>query len=479
MENFKRLDDFPYRHRISEVMSAPVRTATSLTRADEASQIMVKEGISSLVVVGKEGMALGIVTERDILRAVAGQGDLAPKLPLSALMSSPVATVPANAFIYKALGRMERLKIRHLVAVDAHNRPVGMVSSRVLLRLRVGTAMAIGDEIETAGGGEQLGEARARIPSLAIGLRKEGMDGLAVAGVISSVLRDITGRAAELAEEQMRHDGWGEAPAPWCVLVLGSGGRGESLFGADQDNAIVHTGDENADPWFAEAGRRIADTLDLAAIPYCKGGVMAKNPEWRRSVTGWRAEIDRWIREADGKDILNIDIFIDFQPVHGDAVLAQEVRGHLIEHAAKSPRFLKLLAESTAEMSTPVGLFGQFRLTEGRLDLKMSGLLPLVSAVRVLSVKHRIEATSTRERLQGLAAGGSLPTGDIRAYSEMHELMIGLLMRQQLLDIKAGIKVSNRINPQILDRDEKARLKEGFKQVKALGYVMQNALGTV
>lgn len=460
-------------------MNAPVRTSTPSTRLDEASRIMTEHGISSLVVVGKEGMALGIVTERDVLRAVARQGDLAPKLPLSAVMSSPVATVPQEALIYKALGRMERLKIRHLVAVDGHNRPVGMVSARVLLRLRVGAAMAIGDEIETAGNGEQLGEARGHIPGLATGLRQEGMDGLAVVGVVSSVLRDISARAAELAEEQMRHDGWGEAPAPWCLLVLGSGGRGESLFGADQDNAIIHSGDESADPWFAEAGRRIADLLDQAGIPYCKGGVMAKNPPWRRNLAGWRQEIDRWIREADGKDILNIDIFIDFQTVHGEATLGHEVRGYLTERASRAPRFLKLLAESTADMAVPVGFFGQFKLVEGRIDLKQAGLLPLVSAVRVLAVKHRIEATSTRERLKALAETGSLPPGDIRAYQEMHELMIDVLMRQQLLDLNDGLRPSNKVNPQILNRDEKSRLKAGFKQIKALGYVMQNALGTV
>ena len=80
------------------------------------------------------------------------------------------------------------------------------------------------------------------------------------------------------------------------MLVLGSGGRGESLLAPDQDNAIVHEGSEADDPWFKEVAERIADLLDAAGIPYCMGKVMASNAIWRRSLTGWEEEVLRWLR---------------------------------------------------------------------------------------------------------------------------------------------------------------------------------------
>ena len=64
------------------------------------------------------------------------------------------------------------------------------------------------------------------------------------------------------------------------MLVLGSGGRGESLLAMDQDNAIVYAdrdggmSDEDTDQWFAELGARVSCILDLVGVPYCKGGVM-------------------------------------------------------------------------------------------------------------------------------------------------------------------------------------------------------------
>ena len=72
------------------------------------------------------------------------------------------------------------------------------------------------------------------------------------------------------------------------LLILGSGGRGESLLAPDQDNAIVHDGRPEHDPWFLDIATRISDLLDAAGIPYCKGKVMATNPDWRRSLDGWR-----------------------------------------------------------------------------------------------------------------------------------------------------------------------------------------------
>ena len=58
--------------------------------------------------------------------------------------------------------------------------------------------------------------------------------------MISRELRALTARACELAEAEMAEAGLGEAPAPYALLVLGSGGRGESLLAMDQDNALIY-----------------------------------------------------------------------------------------------------------------------------------------------------------------------------------------------------------------------------------------------
>lgn len=478
MASLERLDSYPYRHRVHDVMGSPVVVAGPETAVAHACRIMADSGVSSLVVADDHGRPVGIITERDVMRAVASHREHAIEMPLARVMSSPVATVRDDALLYVAMGRMDRLKLRHLVAVDRAGRAIGMVTARGLLHLRASTALALGDEVANAATPAAMSASREQLPGLAQALLAEGVDGLGVAAVTSSVLRDMTARATELAAESMVADAWGEAPAPYCVLLLGSGGRRESLFAADQDNAIVHAGHDTDDAWFAELGRRLSDNLDHAGVPLCKGGVMARNDKWRRTVAGWKAAIDAWMREADGEELLNIAIFCDFRPVYGDSELAQQVRDHFTEAAARSTRFLHAMAGTVSGMGTALGILGQFKTKDGRIDIKMTGLLPLVSTVRLLALKHRIPATGTAERLTALAEDSRMPAHEAASFRHGHELMIRVLLRQQVADMGAGIPISNRIDPRLLPRDERSQLKDTLKSLSNLNWVLGNALSS-
>lgn len=477
--SFEHIDSFPYRHRVRHVMSSPVVTIVADAAIADASRHMVEAGISSLVVVDEQGRSLGIITERDVLRTVAGDRERAIGRSVGSVMSSPVVTVRDDALVYVAMGRMDRLKLRHLVATDRAGRATGMVTLRGLLRLRTSTALALGDEVMTASDAAQMAVAKAKLPALARALIAEGLDGRGIAAVSTSVLADMTARAAELAHEAMRRDAWGEAPVPWCLLLLGSGGRRESLFGPDQDNAIVHAGPDIHDPWFAELGRRLNEILDAAGIPLCRGGVMARNERWRHSLTEWLTVIDSWMGHADGDELLNIAIFCDFRGVYGDPALAEDLRRHLTAAAQRSPGFLHALAASASNMGTALGVLGQFKTREGRIDIKLTGLLPLVSTVRLLALKHGIAATGTGERLMALADAGHMPPHEAQTFADGHELMMRLLFRQQIADIEAGIPTSNRIDPQRLRKDERDRLKQVLRSLSSLHWLMSNALSTV
>jgi CBS domain-containing protein len=476
--SLEAIDSFPYRHRVSEVMNAPVAMMPLNSGLIEASRAMAERGISSMVVTSMD-KPVGIVTERDVLRAVAQSGSLGLHMPLASVMSSPLITVSEDALVFVAMGRMERMKLRHLLVVDRQERPVGMVTSRGLLKLRAGSALALGDEIGAAPAPAALHDARARLPQLARGLMSEGIGATGIANILSRVLCDTTARAAELVEASMEESGWGAPPAPYCLLVLGSGGRGESLFSADQDNAVVHRGDERDAPWFAEFGSRLAALLNQAGVPLCKGGVMASNDPWRRSYSEWQAEIDRWISKANGEDILNVDIFIDFAAVHGALDLAEGLRTHLLSKGGRSAPFLHILAASTADMKVPLGLFGQFKTHERRIDVKLHGMMPLVGAVRVLALKHGVGETSTGKRLIKLAEGGHMPEAEAKSLADLHDFLLGLMIRQQLENLEAGLAPSNKIDPSALSGGEKARLKSGFKQIHALGWVLQHALSSL
>ena len=188
---------------------------------------------------GVKAAEAGIVTERDVLRAIARFGAAALDLPVGQIMSRPLAAVPADAFVYRAIGRMNRLKTRHLGVVDEAGSVVGALSARDLLRLRAGEAISLGDEIDDAADAHALAVAWAKLPRVAESLLAEGLSGRDIAEVISRELGALTRQAAVIAERIMRERGHGGPPCRYAMIVLGSAGRGESLLAMDQDNAVI------------------------------------------------------------------------------------------------------------------------------------------------------------------------------------------------------------------------------------------------
>ena len=338
-----KLDSYPYRHRLSDVMARPPITAGAHVTLARACSIMTETGASSVLVLDSDGVLAGIITETDAVARIARQGTAALSLPLSEIMTAPPHSLEGDCFLYMALARMERFGIRHMAVTDAAGRPIGVITPRHLLKMRSRQAVMIGDEVAQARSAADLARSRQALPALAAELRQEEVSATIVAGVISGVVRDMTRRGAELVEEQLAADGWGPPPAPYALLVLGSAGRGESLLAFDQDNALVHQGDAAADAWFAEFGARLNDLLDQAGIFLCKGDVMVRNPIWRRSLDGWREEIKSWVFQPQMETLLKVDIFFDMTVVHGDRALATALRADTLRLAGHSAFFQQLM----------------------------------------------------------------------------------------------------------------------------------------
>lgn len=462
------LDSYAFESRIEHLMSSPAASIEPQASLREAARTMVERKIGSLLVGHGNGPAAGIITERDILRvAAAGTQDL-DATRVDAVMTSPVASVSAHDLMYRALGRMDRLGIRHLCVVDHDGKPVGMVAQRDLLRHRTRSASVLGDHLAVAHDAPALAAAFARLPTVAVALLSEDLSGVDIARVISDELRELSGRASEIALEQMRARGRGEAPAPWCVMVLGSGGRGESLLAADQDNALIHAGTPADDPWFAEFGGIVADLIDAAGVPRCTGGVMASNAQWRGTPAVWEERVQAWVRRARPEDLLNVDIFFDLVPVAGEAGLAHDLHLDSVRIAASTRPFLGLLAQSVTGTAPRVGMFGRLRLVDGRVDLKRDGLLALVMIARTLALSVGSTSRATPERLRDAVDAVRMSAGEAEELIALQELLLTCVLRQQLRDLDEGIPISTRVPIRSLTRVERRQITHGLRTLETL-----------
>ena len=466
-----RIDSYPYRHRLREVMSEPPAFLDAGASLSIALRTLMGHQISSVFVREASGET-GILTEHDVLDALDSHGAAALDMPVEKFASKPVQSVSENAFVYRAIGRMDRLGVRHLAVRNAQNEIVGAVTSRDLLRQRASTAIVLGDEIDSASDVSLLGTAWAKLPHMAKSLLEEGVDPRTVAQVISSEICNLTRRAAQLGEARMLAAGLGPAPVRYCVLVLGSAGRGESLLAADQDNAIVYAPGEPGgaeDAWFAALGGHIADILDAVGVHYCKGGVMAKNAAWRHSLAGWKEVVNGWVRRHNPEDLLNVDIFFDAVPVHGDAALGEAIWNYAYSTGGRSPEFVKLLSIPAQEWRAPFTLFGGIRVdAKGRVDLKKGGLMPISSGARVLSVRHDARRRSTPDRLRAVADKGVGSRTEIEEIIAAHRVILGAVLDQQLADSEVGIPLTPKVDPERLDRPARAELKDALAKVQTV-----------
>jgi signal-transduction protein with cAMP-binding, CBS, and nucleotidyltransferase domain len=441
---------------------------------------MAAAGETCVVAVDAAGRAVGILTERDVVRRVAFRAG--PDDPVAQAMSAPVRTVPAEEHLYRAVGLMRARGHRHLVVVDAAGRPIGTL--RRVDAYAAASARLLAAVETLARGDDEAGFAatRAAQAGLARTLLDEDVPAADVIGVVSEINLDIHRRVVERALGAAG----APPPVPFTLLVMGSGGRGESLLAPDQDNGLILADYPDArhgevDAWFIPFAEDLNARLDAAGFPLCKGHVMARNPVWRKTLAQWQAQLGLWAERRSPVALLFGDIAFDFRPVWGEPAPAETLRAHLARTLAAHPAFLAALAAEDAKLTVGLSFWGGFRDDErgpgARTDLKRSGLMPLVSSVRLLALKHGVAATGTRARLAALAAAGAVRAEEAQTLGAAFETLAGALLRQQLDDAARGRPPGTLVDLRARPRAEQAAIRAAMKRVAAFQTEVKSAFG--
>jgi len=113
---------------VSQLITKKPVTANEKVSIKEAAKIMKREEVGSLVIVDNSNKVSGIVTERDIIYAVAD--DIPLEKPVSEIMSQNPVTIEENSDISEAIALMTSREIRHLVVVDHEGKVKGVISIR-------------------------------------------------------------------------------------------------------------------------------------------------------------------------------------------------------------------------------------------------------------------------------------------------------------------------------------------------------------
>ena len=92
-----------------------------------AVKLLTEHRIGAVVVTGTEGRVIGIVSERDVVRALGERGATALELPLTEVMTRRVETCSSSDTISWIMGRMTEGKYRHVPVIE-QGRLAGIIS---------------------------------------------------------------------------------------------------------------------------------------------------------------------------------------------------------------------------------------------------------------------------------------------------------------------------------------------------------------
>lgn len=120
---------------------------------EQVVKLLTDRGIGAVVVTVGEGAIAGILSERDVVRALARSGATVLSEPVSAFMTRKVETATPAATVNEVMERMTTGKFRHVPIVE-HGKLTGILSIGDVVKHRLAEieadASAMRDYIATA-----------------------------------------------------------------------------------------------------------------------------------------------------------------------------------------------------------------------------------------------------------------------------------------------------------------------------------------
>jgi len=453
---------------VDTLCSHPPASCTLATPIREVAGKMSALQVSSLLVVDQD-RPCGIVTLEDLCDLIAQ--DAVSRLQTAKDIMSSVATVQKSDYAFEALYRMTRYNTHRLAVIDESGSPFGILTDSDLLRLHSKTPLYISSEIEAARSLEELREINLRMPEAVDFAMRTGADIRALTQLISHLNDTFTRRVITLLEQEENLT----LPPGAACLALGSEGRKEQTLRTDQDSAIVFNDNLPASELaqIARFSDRLVEALETIGVPRCPGDTMVSNPAWRKSLSAWKTEIEKWISLPQPEHMVEFGMFQDFRTLHGDTSLEHSLREHLHGCIKRYTLFLPYMARHIVGFKPPLRLFGRFRTERtgphrGTINLKKAGIFAITEGVSLLALEAGLSGGSTWEKMGILRDKCILTEASHKTLQNSFSGLGQLRLQRQLMDLADGKPTGNHVDPMLLSLQEQDRLREALRGVNYL-----------
>ena len=475
----KGVEAFSYGENLRSIMEHPVYTCHPRDMTKDVVKDMSTRGISSVVVVNEKQEPIGILTERDILKRIAAQDSMdIGNMPISEFMTTQPVTLSPDDNVYRALSLLSKRGIKHLPLAE-NGKLAGIITLRQLLKLKYPDPMVVIGRIEEATDIRTLRDIKEEIPFLAASKLRMGVSAHEIVLMLSLMNQDIHRKTMELAIREI-----GAPPLKFCLFVTGSHGRMENHLTSDQDHGMIIEDCQTAehDKYFITLTKTFSEWLTEIGFDFCPGYIMSMNPVWRKELQEWKTQILYWFERQIPNLVRYLTLLYDALPVYGEEGLFRDLHAYAYSLLERHHEVLRVLLEEESGHRIPVNLLGRF-ITEKRgphrkeLDIKRSGLIFVVEAVRILALRRGIRETSTVSRIRGLVKAGFMHTDDGENYEAAYQILLNFAIKAQVEKAVDGQKPDTFLNPKKLTARERTMLKIAFGAVSSLQDLVEAEFG--
>ncbi len=459
---------------VRDAMHGPVACCAGSTTLRDAFQRMRSGKMGSLGVTGEDGALLGLVTVPDLAEALLMRG-AAPEDPLC-VAAKPAPQVSPSLPLWQADDLQLRRGTKYLLVTEGPE-PVGVLSQTDILRAVVSQHATLLTRVEQAERLSELTALGSEVPRVAREVWQSSRQATQAARVLSDIHLSIQRRCIQLVQAEFEGRA-GPAPLDFALFVVGSGGRREMLLRPDQDNGIVLSDppggvapDEAARQWFAGFTQRVNTALDQVGYALCRGDIMARSQRWSDTLGRWRERIDNVAAQATAPAARWANIAFDFDWLHGDERLLQDLRRHLLAVLDREDRLLRAMQRDDADGEPAIGWFNRLLMADdegrrGRVDLKRNGLRLIVDGARIYALGAGIAATHTGDRLAALVRQGVLSADFADSVAAANEQLTDLLLEHQLRQVEAGKEPDALVEVQRLEPIGRESLRMAMRAVR-------------
>ena len=428
--------------------------------------------VSSVLLV-EQGHLFGLVTDRDLRNRVVAQG-LDIDRPMSDIATLAPMTLQAQSPAFEALLLMARHNIHHVPVMEG-SQVVGMITATDLTEQHSTSAVYLAGDVYKQTGLEGLVRASTKVRLLQQHLAAADASAYSTGHIVTTITDALTTRLIQLAEAQL-----GPPPVDYVWVAAGSQARSEQTAKSDQDNCLVL--DDRYDEvrhgeYFRAFSRFVCDGLAECGYIHCPGEMMAMTDKWRQPRQRWAQYFQQWVDKPEPMALMLTCVFFDLRAIHGKAELLESLRSEVLQRTRGNSLFLAHMVGNALKHRPPLGLFGTITRIRGgdnagTIDLKHSGIVPIVDLARVYALAGGTAAVNTHDRLEVASMAGEVSAQSARDLRDALEFLSKLRIAHQARQMAQGQAPDNFLALEELSNFERSHLKEAFSVVQTLQGVL-------